>query len=72
LQCSGGGIAFKHGQSRLCWLMQQRPISNAIRAGFTGERPWLFAPSNVICKTTFSYVFELTNRVKASFTPVRK
>src|SRR5215831_14653634 len=43
--------------------MQQRPISNAMRVGFTGERPWLYAPSNVICKTTFSYVFELTNRV---------
>src|SRR5262245_61703185 len=53
----------KLGQKRLCWLMQQRPISNAMRVGFTGERPWLYAPSNVICKTTFSYVFELTNRV---------
>jgi hypothetical protein len=51
------------GQHRLCWLMQQRPISNAMRVGFTGECPWLFVPSNVICKTTFSYVFELTNRV---------
>jgi hypothetical protein len=48
--------------------MQQRPISNAMRVGFTGERPWLFAPSNVICKTTFSYVFELTNRVNTVFT----
>ena len=44
------------------------PISNAMRVGFTGERPWLCAPSNVICKTTFSYVFELTNRVMTSFT----
>jgi hypothetical protein len=48
--------------------MQQRPISNAMRVGFTGECPWLFAPSNVICKTTFSYVFELTNRVNGVFT----
>jgi hypothetical protein len=43
--------------------MRQQPISNATRVGFIGERTWPIAPSNVICKTTFSCVFELTNRV---------
>ena len=53
---------------RLCWLIRQRPITNATWVGFKGERSWPFASSNVICKTTFPCVFELTNRVRTLFT----
>ena len=64
-----GIIAALHtwSQTRLCWLIRQRPISNATRVGFTGEHTWPFAPSNGICKATFPCVFALTNRVRPCF-----
>ena len=37
-----------------------------------GSWPQSFWPSNVVCETDVPHVFELTNRVRTSFTPVGK
>src|SRR5262245_31774985 len=60
-----------HGQGRLCWLMRggQSPTPRARVSPETCARSlWV---SNALYQPASLHVFELTNRVKASFTPVR-
>jgi hypothetical protein len=60
----------KHGQDRLCWLSHGGQSSTIWACVSRGEYPQSCWSSNVVYKTAFPSVFDLTNRVKTSFTSV--
>jgi hypothetical protein len=51
-------------------VKSRRPIFNALGVPVTGGTRWSLRLSNVVCKTAFPCVFDLTNRVRTSFTSV--